>query len=242
MKLTPKNKLGYLQVTISVLITLCAMSLTYCQITMHHGSSYWYKMNYSLSNYTILDDTLFTIVFTIFILLQLVNIYFQSQKRNRNLSTITAVASFIIIIASRFLIEGIIYEEKSSYNNYSIDLACGFYFMLLLIIAQIVTSWLPDTLMQRSFNVVTKFLSDTQQGTDNSVNKTTENTLPLPAKTNKEIAKNKEKIEPYFAQTITGRMNLVKHEREMLRLEKENLANEIARLKESLKKHDNIAK
>ena len=226
MKLTPNNKLGYLQVLISFLIIYCTIYMPIIE-----GSKYVYTDSYSHSYSDSLNllyaskalkgynELFFVLFYMALIILHLVNIFFQSKKKNTALAIASGIYSFIFFTTTLLIINST--TKENEYEDFK--LIYGFFVITMLIIAQIVTAILFNK------NAEVKQPSSV----DNSPNKE----LCKKKQLEDELRQLQTQVKQIEKEEAKRKLELERAEKE--KLENEKLMNEIAKLKEVIRNHEN---
>lgn len=243
MKLNPRNKHGYLQAAISVLIIFSIFCLSYYRIDIqypsygHRSVSLLYLAN-CLSLW-VEDIVYFNISLIIFIIMQLANIFYQSKRKNKALSII-ASAWFAVVLIALQLLHGEIFDNDSE-SQVKMTYTCGFYLIVALIAIQFISNLIPNAFFHRVHSFVLDFFNDAPCGNleeeEQPQHKEVERSgMSIIKKERLE----KEMLEKEF-RALKAKVEEVERkraEREKLKQEKEKLAIEIAKLKDMLKKSE----
>ena len=257
MKFTPNNKQGYLQVIISILLILLANSYKcfykvhivseYHEYTDHLGldfinSFFLTGFSYASSPREHLFYAFAICILFVFLLVNLANIFFQAKNKNKTVSIITASTGLITIIALDVIVR--LFARKifniDSDEKYEIRHGIEYYYMVILLIAQFVLTWLPNTAISRLYTSVSKFFHDTP--CDNAAPSPQPNkNAEINILTTKDERDEIRLLEKEYRE-LKEKIELIEKEKQnkaKMKIEKENLANEIAKLKEILKNSQN---
>lgn len=234
MKLTQNNKIGYLQVIISfaIIISFCAMPC----FDFHEGDQSFgiIGIDYFIDVLKMSKDTyykgrLLEMFLLVVIFMQLVNIFIQAKKKNVVLPIISGgVILFCSILGFAFA-QDEIKEIKDS--EIEVDYLLGFYIATISILAQILVPIFAAIFCKDGSH-------ETAAGaamTDNT------GSAQMPQNEKKllenEVKQLKARLSQIEKEKIERRKELEIAEKE--NAEKENLKNEIAKLKEAIKNHEN---
>lgn len=215
MRLTSNNKRGYLQVIISFFAIYCTIGMPIIKATVTGYSHF--SLLYVLDAFEILEgikELFFVLFFMGFITVHLVNIFFQSKKKSTILAIISGIFSFLILTTAFLVV-------KNAYEDFKLTL--GFFIIIILIIAQILTA----TLFNKKAEVKHTSNVDSSPKKELSKKEQLEDELRQLQAQVKQIEKEEAK----------RKLELERAEKE--KLENEKLMNEIAKLKEVIRNHKN---
>lgn len=218
MKLTPNNKQGYLQALISFLAIYCTIYMPIIKTTVTEYSYSYSRLLYVFDAFEIpegIKELFFVLFFVGFITVHLVNIFFQSKKKSTVLAIISGIFSFLILTTALLIVNNAKYED--------FKLTLGFFIITILIIAQILTA----TLFNKKAEVKHTSNVDSSPKKELSKKEQLEDELRQLQAQVKQIEKEEAK----------RKLELERAEKE--KLENENLMNEIAKLKDIIKNHEN---
>ena len=239
MKFNPRNKPGYLQAAISVLIILSIFCLSYYRIDIQYSYGHRSVSLLNLANCLSLwveDNVYFNISLIIFIIMQLANIFYQSKRKNKALSII-ASAWFAVVLIALHLLHGEIFDNDSE-SQVKMTYTCGFYLIVALIAIQFISNLIPNAFFHRVHSFVLDFFNDAPCGNleeeEQPQHKEVERSgMSIIKKERLE----KEMLEKEF-RALKAKVEQVERkrlEREKLKQEKEKLSIEIAKLKDLLR-------
>ena len=236
MKFNPRNKQGYLQAAISVLIILSIFCLSYYRIDIQYSYGHRSVSLLNLANCLSLwveDNVYFNISLIIFIIMQLANIFYQSKRKNKALSII-ASAWFSVVLIALHLLHGEIFDNDSE-SQVNMTYTCGFYLIVALIAIQFISNLIPNAFFHRVHSFVLDFFNDAQCG--NLEEEVQRQHKEVEMSIIKKERLEKEMLEKEF-RALKAKVEQVERkrlEREKLKQEKEKLSIEIAKLKDLLR-------
>ena len=236
MKFNPRNKQGYLQAAISVLIILSIFCLSYYRIDIQYSYGHRSVSLLNLANCLSLwveDNVYFNISLIIFIIMQLANIFYQSKRKNKALSII-ASAWFAVVLIALHLLHGEIFDNDSE-SQVNMTYTCGFYLIVALIAIQFISNLIPNAFFHRVHSFVLDFFNDAQCG--NLEEEVQRQHKEVEMSIIKKERLEKEMLEKEF-RALKAKVEQVERkrlEREKLKQEKEKLSIEIAKLKDLLR-------
>lgn len=241
MKLTENNKIGYLNVIISfaIIISFYAMPCIdfYTEREMDHQICGIYQIIDWLNlgakeGYYI--GRLVELFFTIVIFIQLVNIFIQAKKIkivNIILPIISGVILFCTFLGFVFVTKFATKKIEIDNSNFEVDYLLGFYIATIATIAQIIVPIFAAIFSKNKSHETAKYL----QAPDIAVN------TVKPQNENAVLENELRQLKTVVAQIEQEKMRK-RREIEIAEKEKakkEALMNEIAKLKEFIKNHEN---
>ena len=236
MKLNPRNKHGYLQVAISVLIIFSIFCLIHYRVEIDDRHVHLFNLANGLSQWSE-DFVYFYISLIIVIIMQLANIFYQSKRKNKALSITASATAVIVLITFHRLLE----KDMEHQSGINITYTGGFYLIVALIAIQFISNLIPNAFFHRVHSFVLDFFNDAQCGSleekEQPQHKEVERSgMSIIKKERLE----KEMLEKEF-RALKAKVEEVERkraEREKLKQEKEKLSIEIAKLKDMLKKSE----
>ena len=229
MEFTQNNKIGYLQALISFLVIFCSIFI----IELPH-EIFWMFAEISIIDipYLIHEITLsssegdvgfilvllYKVLMMALIIVHLVNIFFQSKKKSMLLGIISGVCSFVFLTHP---ILTLIATKEPVFENF--DLMYGFFIITILAVAQILTAVL--------FNKNAECIHPSNIYCAPSKEPSKKELLE------EELRKLQAQVRHIQKEETERKLELERAEKE--KLENENMMNEIAKLKEFIRNHEN---